>query len=278
MNIPIASKPNTTPSINSDANTSAGQCGNCGSKDTCLLHHVRLRGIYRRLCTSCILRLHPSSFCPSCFTFYDSSPPPPSKRQSCSTCPSLTHSHCVPSHPPSPFPFLCPPCADPNFSFFHLDKTNNRSIDKKMATVLLCAAKIAASSMAKAVIVARTEAERRVKEAAVCRKKAREALEHVALVAKRKEVESVEVSGSGNLGKRERGSVDVTVIGSPKNVERIASAGIAKSNGNANKNSSQLEKGLDNGSNAEKKQSLTNNPGNVNVKEEAVKSLVHNNS
>lgn len=126
--------------------------------------------------------------------------------------------------------------------------------------------------------MARTEAERRVKEAAVCRKKAREALEHVALVAKRKEVESVEVSGSGNLGKRERGSVDVTVIGSPKNVERIASAGIAKSNGNANKNSSQLEKGLDNGSNAEKKQSLTNNPGNVNVKEEAVKSLVHNNS
>ncbi|KAJ9180383.1 hypothetical protein P3X46_008636 [Hevea brasiliensis] len=278
MNIPIASKPNTTATINSDANPSAGQCGNCDTKDSWPLHHVRLRGIYRRLCTSCVLRLHPSSFCPSCFTLYDSSPPPPSKRLSCSNCSSFTHSHCAPSHPPSPFPFLCPPCADPNFSFFHLDKTDNRTIDKKMATVLLCAAKIAASSMAKAVIVARTEAERRVREAAVCRKRAREALEHVALVAKRKEVESVEVSGSGNLGKRERGSVDVTIIGSPKNVERIASAGFAKSNGNANNNSGHLEKGLDNGSNAEKKQSLTNNPGNVSVKEEGVNSLVRNNS
>ncbi|KAJ9186049.1 hypothetical protein P3X46_005603 [Hevea brasiliensis] len=275
MNIPITAKPNTT-SINSEAtNPSAGECGNCGFKDTWLLHHVRLRGIYRRLCTSCVLRLHPSSFCPSCFTFYDSSPPPPSKRLSCSNCSSFTHSHCVPPHPPSSLPFLCPPCADPNFSFFHLDKTNNRTIDKKMATVLLCAARIAASSMAKAVIVARAEAERRVREAAVCRKRAREALEHVALVAKRKDVESVEVSGSGNFGKRERERVDGT---SPMNVERITSVEIAKNNGNSHNNSGHFEKGLDNGSNAEKKQNLNTNHGNVSVKEENFDSLVHKSS
>ncbi|KDP23337.1 hypothetical protein JCGZ_23170 [Jatropha curcas] len=274
MNIPITSKTNTTAGVNSDANPTAGDCSHCRSKETWLLHHVRLRGIYRRLCTCCVLRLHPASFCPLCFTFYDTTPPPPSKRLSCSNCSSFTHSHCAPSQSPS-FAFLCPPCADPNFSFFHLDKTNNRTIDKKMATVLLCAAKIAACSMAKAVVVARAEAERRVREAAVCRKRAREALENVALVAKRKEVESVEVSGSGNLGKRERDGIDGTVIiGSPKNVERIASTEIGKNNGIANNNSSvHLQKGLDNGNNTEKKPSSQSN---VSVKPEGVNSLPRN--
>ncbi|KAG7024048.1 hypothetical protein SDJN02_15077, partial [Cucurbita argyrosperma subsp. argyrosperma] len=58
------------------------ECGNCGSHGRWILHHVRLRGINRRLCTSCVLRLHPTSFCPSCFHFYDPSvsPPHPSNR------------------------------------------------------------------------------------------------------------------------------------------------------------------------------------------------------
>lgn len=55
------------------------------------------------------------------------------------------------------------------------------------ARVLLAAARIAASSMGKAAVVARAEAERRAKEAAFTRKRAREALEHVAyLVGKDK--------------------------------------------------------------------------------------------
>ena len=75
--------------------------------------------------------------------------------------------------------------------------------------VLLCAAKIASASMAKAVIVARADAERKVREAAMARKRAREALEHVGFVvarerARRKEEASVEVSGSGNLGVKEK--------------------------------------------------------------------------
>lgn len=75
--------------------------------------------------------------------------------------------------------------------------------------VLLCAAKIASTSMGKAAIVARADAERKVREAAMARKRAREALEHVGFVlarerARRKEEASVEVSGSGNLGMKEK--------------------------------------------------------------------------
>lgn len=67
--------------------------------------------------------------------------------------------------------------------------------------------------MAKAVIVARAEAERRVKEAAVTRKRAREALDHLSLLvhtkggkAVRKEVAegSTEVSGSANQKEKEK--------------------------------------------------------------------------
>lgn len=48
--------------------------------------------------------------------------------------------------------------------------------------MILCAAKIASSSMAKAVTVARNEAEKKVRDAALARKKAREALERVAIL------------------------------------------------------------------------------------------------
>ncbi|EEF50029.1 uncharacterized protein LOC8274959 [Ricinus communis] len=225
MNLPITPNKSNTSTI--------GGCGNCSSKETFLLHHVRVRGVHRRLCTSCVLRAHPSSFCPCCFTFYDTSPPPPSKRISCSNCTSFTHSHCATSSPP--FPFLCPPCADANFNFFNFENINKKTIDKDMATVLLCAAKIAANSMAKAVNVARTEAERRVREAAVCRKRAREALEHVLFLAKRKDADSVQVSASAHLGKR---VINNITIGSPQN------ANSAKTNGNGNhaSNASNAEK------------------------------------
>ncbi|KAF4389686.1 hypothetical protein F8388_009819 [Cannabis sativa] len=63
--------------------------------------------------------------------------------------------------------YLCPACASPNFNFFDVDSEPNRAIDKTLALVLLCAAKISAASMTKAVIVARAEAERRVREAAL---------------------------------------------------------------------------------------------------------------
>ncbi|KAF5739927.1 hypothetical protein HS088_TW12G01141 [Tripterygium wilfordii] len=167
----------------SAATATAGECGNCGTHKGWVLHHMRLRGIHRRLCTSCVLRLHPGSFCPSCFVLYDPQPPHPTKRVSCSSCLSFAHAHCVKSLQLSQSPYLCPPCADSNFSFFDV---TDHVIDKKLSLALLCAAKIASASMAKAVIVARSEAERRVREAVVAKKRAREALEHVASLDKEK--------------------------------------------------------------------------------------------
>ncbi|XP_050225321.1 uncharacterized protein LOC126674840 [Mercurialis annua] len=219
MNLPVTTpKPNTinvNPTLittTTPTTTTGATCGNCNTKETFLLHHVRVRGVHRRLCTSCVLRAHPSSFCPNCFTFYDINPPPPAKRIACSNCTSFTHSHCAAMPPPSHSPFLCPPCVDPNFNFFSFSNSDKKAIDKKMATVLLCAAKIASNSMAKAVNVARLEAERRVKEAAVCKKRAREALEHVMLIAKRKEADGVSGSGNHVLGKRDRDGVDGVVV------------------------------------------------------------------
>ncbi|KAL3515866.1 hypothetical protein ACH5RR_022768 [Cinchona calisaya] len=179
-------------------------CGNCGVEERRLLHHVRHRGVFRRLCTTCVLRLHPQSFCPTCFAVYHPSPPPsgPNDAVTCIKCYSSSHSRCV--GPNSPNPYICPNCVNPNSPIFALKKAkdlgiesseavsgNNagdcRVIDKKAAKILLAAARIAAVSMSKAAVAARAEAERRAKEAAFTRKRAREALEHVAyLVAKEK--------------------------------------------------------------------------------------------
>ncbi|KAK0592227.1 hypothetical protein LWI29_015433 [Acer saccharum] len=182
---------------------SGGDCGNCGAHLRGLLHNVRLRGIQRKLCTSCVLRLHPSSFCPVCFAFYDSNPPHPSKRFACSKCASFTHSLCASTPPPSPY--LCPPCSAPSpasFTFFRNDASagGGRRIDGKSAAVILCAARIASASMAKAVAVARIEAEKKAKDAASARKRAREALERVALLITKNNVNATQNNNGGGDG------------------------------------------------------------------------------
>ncbi|KDP28008.1 hypothetical protein JCGZ_19088 [Jatropha curcas] len=169
------------------------ECGGCGGVRRWVLHNVRHRAAYRRLCTNCILKSHQGLFCPFCFEVYDESLPP-HERLMCLKCPSISHLSCVPwSHPHSPPSFLCPACSTPNFSFFNLDSNNATNsgtpIDKDSARALLAGARIAAVSMAKAATVARVEAERRVKEAALAKKRAREALERLAyLAAKEKEM------------------------------------------------------------------------------------------
>ncbi|GMI84424.1 hypothetical protein like AT1G09520 [Hibiscus trionum] len=165
FNIPLASK----------------ECSNCSGNVPFFLHQVRHLGILRRLCTACVLRLHPSSFCPVCFVFYAGSPPQPTKRVACSNCCSITHSHCAGDTLLTSF--LCPPCKDSSFSFFPL---KNGKIDKKLSLALLCAAKISSSSIEKAVTVAWAEADRKVREAALARKRAREALEHLLVTRKEK--------------------------------------------------------------------------------------------
>lgn len=75
----------------------------------------------------------------------------------------------------------------------------------KAAKVLLTAAKIAAGTVNKAALAARVEAERRAKEAAFTRKRAREALEYVAYLTardklKKKDVLPLPSNGPGSVG------------------------------------------------------------------------------
>ncbi|XP_057958972.1 uncharacterized protein LOC131151667 [Malania oleifera] len=170
-------------------------CSNCSAEERILLYNVRHRGLSRRLCAACVLKLHPGSFCPICFTVYGDHPP--ADRRVCLKCSSVAHSSCV-GGPDASASYECPPCSNPSFLFFQLNKKikpssdsesdPKREIDLDSAKALLAAARIASASMAKAVNVARVEAERRVREAALAKRRAREALERVAyLVAKDKE-------------------------------------------------------------------------------------------
>ncbi|KAK6143823.1 hypothetical protein DH2020_024171 [Rehmannia glutinosa] len=199
-------KPDATATV-----PAATVCGNCGMEERRLIHHVRHRGLFRRLCTSCVLRLHPQSFCPTCFQVY---PPSPSNDAvlTCSKCYSLSHSHCVeagtgPTSPPTPY--ICPLCLHPNTPFFKLKSAKEanvrisedcRVLDRESAKKLLAAAKIASASMNKAAVAAKAEAERRAKEAAFTRKRAKEALEHVAHLVMKEKLRKKEAGLAGSGG------------------------------------------------------------------------------
>ncbi|ESW17033.1 hypothetical protein PHAVU_007G204700 [Phaseolus vulgaris] len=180
------------------------ECGHCASKDSRLFHRLWIRGMNRRVCTSCVLLLHPSSFCPSCFQFFDhplsnTSSATAHRFLSCTKCSSLTHLNCLPSPPPSS-PFLCPPCSQPNFSFFP-DSTS--PMDKRRALILLCACKVASAAATKSLALARARVERTVREAALARKRARDALDHCSILDKIKRLRlegTFEVSNARNLG------------------------------------------------------------------------------
>lgn len=74
-----------------------------------------------------------------------------------------------------------------------MDNEEGKVVDLKAAKVLLTAAKIAAGTVSKGALAARVEAERRAKEAAFTRKRAREALEHVAYLTARDKLRKKDV-------------------------------------------------------------------------------------
>ncbi|KAF8392659.1 hypothetical protein HHK36_023008 [Tetracentron sinense] len=175
-------------------------CGGCGSDELWLLHNVRHRGIYRRLCTSCVLKSFPGSFCPICYEFFEGSSPS-NDDVLCLKCPSISHSACV-GLDVAPR-YVCPPCENPSFLFFDIGGSSKTSkgcdgksvgIDQKSGKVLLAAARIASFSMNKATATARVEMEKRAKEAALTKKRAKEALERVALLASKEKEKGVPVS------------------------------------------------------------------------------------
>ncbi|CAI9101383.1 OLC1v1038693C1 [Oldenlandia corymbosa var. corymbosa] len=186
-------------------------CGECGVEDFRLLHHLRHRTAFRRLCTSCVLRFNPRLFCPSCFAVYASTP---SSGVSCSKCKSSSHPECVGANYVGPY--VCPLCVNPKSPVFFPKKVKDfvnenpeaakemigrsgdyRVIDKRNAKILLAAAKISAESMSKAAMAARTEAERRAKDAAYTRKRARVALEHLAYLVAKEKIKKRPSSASG---------------------------------------------------------------------------------
>ncbi|KAI3448432.1 hypothetical protein Pfo_005097 [Paulownia fortunei] len=242
-------KPDPTSSNSSATVPVATVCGNCGVEERLLLHHVRHRGIFRRLCTSCVLRLHPQSFCPTCFQVY---PPTPSNDAvlSCFKCYSSSHSHCVEAGPTSPpSPYICPLCLHPSTPIFTMKSAKEanveiseamnvksedcRVMDRDAAKKLLAAAKIASASMNKAAVAAKAEAERRAKEAAFTRKRAKEALEHVAhLVIKEKSrKKETGLAGSGDLTGPGLGGVgsNVAYPGSGVKMERENNVNVSSS-------------------------------------------------
>nr|BAF02078.1 hypothetical protein [Arabidopsis thaliana] len=193
MNLPSSTTATSTSATSDAAANSTERCDDCGSSDAWVIHTVRLRASLRFFCTHCLLRNHPASFCPGCFALYGSSPPS-FRRVSCSIkgCHSLTHIHCAGDE--SHLSYLCPPCRDPNsFSFFRpiVDENGSRFVDKALSEAFLCAAKIAASSMNKAVMTAKCETDRRGKEAALAKKRAREALEQVVMLDAKEKARSV---------------------------------------------------------------------------------------
>ncbi|KAL8222899.1 hypothetical protein R6Q57_020298 [Mikania cordata] len=181
-------KQDSNPTTTTNHPSLATVCGQCGVEERKLLHNVRLRGNFRRLCTSCVLRLHPQCFCPSCLGVYDRSPP--DDAVVCYKCYSSSHPNCV-SPPPagtiasSRSPSPCSSCLNPSLLVFNPRRVENgtrnggRVIDSDAARLLLAAGKIASMSMNKAEVAAAMEAERRSKEAAYTKKRAREALDHV---------------------------------------------------------------------------------------------------
>ncbi|KAL1802158.1 hypothetical protein ACET3Z_030805 [Daucus carota] len=183
-------------------------CGQCGVDARPFLHHIHHHGLFRRLCTACLLRANSQAFCPSCFTLHDprAVSRAPETSTSCAKCGSVSHSVCVGENPCKEN-YICPLCTSQFSPIFGWKSGGNQGeIDRKSAAALLAAAKISYDSMSKASSIAKLEADKRVKEANSTRKRAKEALDHVAFVVENLRVEGNVRNGvmglGGNVGER----------------------------------------------------------------------------
>ncbi|KAL8527673.1 hypothetical protein ACS0TY_005497 [Phlomoides rotata] len=152
-------------------------CDECEIGDGVMLHKIRYQGRFFRLCGTCVLRLHPQSFCPICFQVYPPLPPN-NVVLTCNQCNSLTHSHCVKAHPN---PYTCSLCLNPNTCLFKLEKVGDKftmdGIDARKK--LIATTKIVSTSLNEVAAEAKVEAERKASEAILMRKRAKEVLENL---------------------------------------------------------------------------------------------------
>ncbi|CAN4083057.1 unnamed protein product [Withania somnifera] len=155
------------------------RCAVCFISHPLILHLLPFRGLYRHLCTTCVLNTYPGSFCPICFDVFLPNPPPDHLCLPCSKCPSISHLSCVPDASSSSGDYLCPPCSNPNFTFFYVtpNQANNViQINLRLAKQLVAAATIAFESINNVAVMARINAETRVKEALSAKTEASQAL------------------------------------------------------------------------------------------------------
>ncbi|CAL0330242.1 unnamed protein product [Lupinus luteus] len=185
--------------MNHTSQPPSATCTSCATTQrlSLIIHNVRYLAHNRHFCTNCLLKNHHGLFCPICFQVYTDSPPP-HQRLMCLRCPSIAHRSCAlpfsttTANAGSVPVFLCPACADHKFSYFNISAADriSRTVDDKSFKVLAAASRIAAVSMSKGAAAARFEAERRAVEAAVARKRAKEALEELASIQAKEEEEN----------------------------------------------------------------------------------------
>ncbi|MCE3215910.1 hypothetical protein HAX54_004073 [Datura stramonium] len=161
---------------------SGRRCAVCAATHPFILHLLPYRGLHRHLCTACVLDSHPGSFCPICFDVFLQNPPPPRLRLLCLKCPSISHLSCV-TDPASSSPgYLCPLCSNPNFTFFHVTPSHANNvieINLHLAKQLVAAATIAFESIHNAAVMARINADIRVKEALSAKAEAAQVLDRL---------------------------------------------------------------------------------------------------
>ncbi|XP_056854666.1 uncharacterized protein LOC130504096 [Raphanus sativus] len=173
------------------------ECAGCGEQEEALITFPVTT--LRRLCTDCLLKEHRNLFCPICLQVYLT---PPEETLACLNCPSIAHLHCPPpSSAAADSPFTCPPCSDPNFSFF--PKSHLLDQESSAADALVAAANISAVLMNNAAAELKKEAEEKILAAKEAKKRAKEALGYLQdLVVKQKALEKKMNCNNPNPNKR----------------------------------------------------------------------------
>ncbi|KAG7582311.1 hypothetical protein ISN44_As08g019180 [Arabidopsis suecica] len=169
------------------------ECIVCREKEPSFIHTVSKTGVFRRLCTDCLLKEYRELFCSVCFNLFDNAVPPQA-RIICGNCLSSTHLSCSPqppssstaassssSAPPPASSFTCQPCSNPNFTFFPKSRVNDdvpeeTPLSAESAMALIAAAKISVANMNNLVALLKDEARKKIIAAKAAKLRAKGAL------------------------------------------------------------------------------------------------------
>ncbi|KAF5204630.1 hypothetical protein FRX31_005782 [Thalictrum thalictroides] len=202
------------------------ECEGCNIKEKCLLlHNIRHNGIYRRVCSLCVLRLNSGWFCWICFQVFEDVSKIPDDKVLClkSQCPSIAHTGCaIQNYHDASCIYMCPLCSIPNLTFFDISSLNHkkirgscccsssssscncssndggRRIDLKLSKALVAASMFASISINKAAVATQKEVEYRFQEAAIAKKKATKALECLNILSNKAQEENANANENGD--------------------------------------------------------------------------------